>query len=221
MKSLFISATNTNIGKTYTAHFLSDYFNQKGIKTLIAKPIETGNDGSGILDCEAHLNKGRQILPQLRLEDINFYRYVLPASPFVAQLQEENAPKADFSYIAQKINNLSSFCDLLLVEGAGGLMVPIDEKNNMLDLARFLNAHLLLVSGDRLGMINDLVLNKEFLASHDIPCTYVINLMNPQIYRDISKPYIDYLNTTSKSYVYLLQKDIVAIASEILLFCRD
>ncbi|PAF51616.1 dethiobiotin synthase [Helicobacter sp. 13S00477-4] len=221
MKTIFISATNTNIGKTHTSCMLSDYLNQIGLKTLISKPIETGDNGKTRLDCQIHLEKNKKIHPKLTLEDINFYRYKIPASPFVAQIDNPKAPKIDFKYIAKKISELENKCDILLVEGAGGLLVPIDLEHNMFDLAKYLNAHLLLISSDKLGMINDLLLNKEFLKTKNITTTYVINMLDEKNYNKISKPYIDHLNNISKNTIHNLQKDISKITSEILLFAQD
>lgn len=216
MKSLFITATNTNIGKTYSTHILADYLNSIGIKTIISKPIETGDDGNTILDCQKHYQYNLKIDKSLCLEDINFYRYKLPASPFVAKIFEPI--EVDFDLIAQNLNRLSSKCDVLLIEGAGGLMVPINEHHNMLDLAMFLKASLFLVSGDRLGMLNDLLLNIELLKMRQISCIYGINLIDEKAYETISKPYIEYLNTKLTNPIYILQKDISKIALDFLSF---
>lgn len=216
MKSLFITATNTNIGKTYSTHILADYLNSIGIKTIISKPIETGDDGNTILDCQKHYQYNLKIDKTLRLEDINFYRYKLPASPFVAKIFEPI--EVDFDLISQNLNRLSSKCDVLLIEGAGGLMVPINEHHNMLDLAMFLKASLFLVSGDRLGMLNDLLLNIELLKMRQISCIYGINLIDEKAYETISKPYIEYLNTKLTNPIYILQKDISKIALDFLSF---
>lgn len=216
MKSLFITATNTNIGKTYSTHILADYLNSIGIKTIISKPIETGDDGETILDCQKHYQYNLKIDKTLSLEDINFYRYKLPASPFVAKISEPI--EVDFDLIAQNLNRLSSKCDVLLIEGAGGLMVPIDENHNMLDLAILLEASLLLISGDRLGMLNDLLLNIELLKMRQISCIYAINLIDEKTYETISKPYVEYLNTKLTNPIYILQKDISKIALDFLSF---
>lgn len=216
LKSLFITATNTNIGKTYSSHILADYLNSIGIKTIISKPIETGDDGNTILDCQKHYQYNLKIDKTLSLEDINFYRYKLPASPFVAKIYEHI--EIDFDLIARNLHRLSSKCDVLLIEGAGGLMVPIDQNHNMLDLAMFLEASLLLVSGDKLGMLNDLLLNIELLKIREISCIYAINLMDEKTYKSISKPYVEYLNTKLTNPIYILQKDISKIASDFLSF---
>lgn len=187
-----------------------------GIKTIISKPIETGDDGNTILDCQKHHQYNLKIDKTLCLEDINFYRYKLPASPFVAKIYEHT--EIDFNLIAKNLNRLSSKCDVLLIEGAGGLMVPIDQNHNMLDLAMFLKASLLLISGDKLGMLNDLLLNIELLKIRQIPCTYAINLIDEKAYKTISKPYIEYLNTKLTNPIYILQKDISKIASDFLAF---
>ncbi|PAF53088.1 dethiobiotin synthase [Helicobacter sp. 13S00482-2] len=218
MKSFFITATNTDVGKTYSAHLLADHMNSQGIKTIIAKPIETGEDGNTILDCEKHHQYNLKIDKTLHMQDINFYRYKLPASPFVASKHESLDKKVDFNFIGKKLSLLSSKCDVLLIEGAGGLMVPIDEQYNMLDLAIFLKSSLFLISADKLGMINNLLLNIEYLKSRKIPCTYAINLIDEKTYNAISKPYIEYLNTKLSNPIHILQKDMPKITSNLLSF---
>ncbi|PAF44731.1 dethiobiotin synthase [Helicobacter sp. 11S02596-1] len=227
MKTLFISATGTNIGKTYTAGLLSHYCNQQGIKTLVAKPIETGWVGSSDLvggnstpDAIIHLNAAQKAGIDVGLEDVNFYRYGLPASPFVAQMHQPQAPKVDFEFIAKKIMALQKKCDFVIIEGAGGLLVPIGTGDNMFDLAQYLGSHLLLVSSDRLGMLNDLLLNKAFLDSKGFPCTYAINVRDEESYKEISQPYIEYLNAISQKRIHQLQTDMSLIASEVLSFCK-
>ncbi|PAF46928.1 dethiobiotin synthase [Helicobacter sp. 12S02634-8] len=219
MKKLFVSATNTHIGKTYASCLLSEFCNQRGIKTIVLKPIETGNQEGVVLDCHIHWEQGKRVLPDLCLEDVNFYRYTLPASPFVAQAAESEALRVDFAYIKQKVDTMAARCDFVIIEGAGGIMVPIDAYSCMIDLAEYLDTHLLLVSGDRLGMINDLLLNREFLTSRGIPTTYALNIRDFVSYQTISKPYIDYLNHTSPDTIYTLQTQLDTIVNAV--FCSS
>lgn len=215
MKKLFISATNTDIGKTYCGSILAKYLNSIGIKTLLCKPIETGLGYTSLekLDCYHHLKQNQEICPELKLQDINFYLYKLPASPYVANISE--SIKIDFNLIKEKIDYLSSKCDFLIIEGAGGIMVPITSNYNMLDLALFLQSQLLIIIGDKLGMINDLNLNLYFLSQQNISVYYAINLKDLNHYNQISKPYINYLNSIGKN-IFLFQTDLEKLAKKLI-----
>lgn len=204
---IFISATNTNIGKTTIAREMARLYNKQGIKTLLIKPIETGiNATENVGDAALFLEENLKVDNTLSLSDISFYRYVLGASPFVATRFEPHLPPIDFKVIEHKLEVLQDRCDLLVVEGVGGLLVPLDEKSKVVDLALHLKAKLVLVVGDRVGMINDLLLNHHYLSSHKIPCHTTINMQDKRLYYQTSKPFIDHYNSTLKEPVCVFQE---------------
>ncbi|MBS4067900.1 MAG: dethiobiotin synthase [Sulfurimonas sp.] len=187
-KRIFVTATNTNIGKTYTTKLLLKEFASRGLKVGVIKPIETGVvdyplDGEELLECVKELNPK---LWSLEVEDIVPITYELAASPFVAS----NNTALDLKKIISKIEELEASCDIIIIEGAGGLYVPIDENNMMIDLIAKLEAVALLVTHCSIGCINDTLLSKEVLEQRNIPHVTAFNCRDDDTsFSQISEPY--------------------------------
>ncbi|WP_294880251.1 dethiobiotin synthase [Sulfurimonas sp. RIFOXYB12_FULL_35_9] len=183
-----MTATNTNIGKTYTTKLLLKEFASRGLKVGVIKPIETGVvdyplDGEELLECVKELNPK---LWSLEVEDIVPITYELAASPFVAS----NNTALDLKKIISKIEELEASCDIIIIEGAGGLYVPIDENNMMIDLIAKLEAVALLVTHCSIGCINDTLLSKEVLEQRNIPHVTAFNCRDDDTsFSQISEPY--------------------------------
>ncbi|BDQ29329.1 dethiobiotin synthase [Helicobacter ailurogastricus] len=205
-RPIFVSATNTDMGKTTIALKLAKLYNERGIKTFLVKPIETGINTQETSDAETFLEENQHIDPDLTLDDISFYRFVLAASPFVASRFEPHLPPIDFKHIEKKLKALQERCDLLIIEGVGGLLVPLDEKVRIVDLALHLKTKLLLISASKLGMLNDLLLNLHYLSAGKIPCQIAINMLESRAYYQTNKPYIDYLNNSLKDPILVFQE---------------
>lgn len=175
MQKIFITATNTDIGKTHVTLKLLKYFALLGKRVAAIKPIETGvfskpEDGTKLYNLISTLNPE---LSHLRLKDIVPIQYKLPAAPFVAK--GEGA--IDFGVIQEKIDAFADFCDVLLIEGAGGLMVPVDEEHFMIDFIELFGIDkTLLVTSSKLGSINDTLLSIEKLQSSLVDFSWAINL---------------------------------------------
>lgn len=173
MKRIFVTATNTNIGKTYTTKLLLGEFSSRGIRVGAIKPIETGVvdvalDADEILTCLKGLNYE---FKYINLDDIAPITYKLPASPFVASQNTS----LDLKLLDAAVEKLEKLCDLLIIEGAGGLYTPIDENFMMIDLISHFNASALLVTHCSLGCINDTLLNKKALDDRKIEYTIAFN----------------------------------------------
>jgi len=190
MQTLFVSATGTDIGKTYVTLKLIEAFSRRGIRIGVCKPVETGVVDTP-LDAGVLLEACRKVNPAfapLSPEAITAYTFTLPAAPFCADTQGI----IDLEVIDQKIDALQTKCDLLIVEGAGGLMVPITEDFMMIDLAKNLGARLLLVTPSRLGCINDTLLSLEALASREMDFEWCVNLYEDRDhFAEVTQPYYD------------------------------
>lgn len=190
MQSLFITATGTNIGKTHTTLELIEAFAAKGLSVGVYKPIETGvtslaEDASLLLKVCQKVNKN---FKNLTPEDITAYTFPLPAAPFCADTEQV----IKLEKIIEKYHELSQLCDILLVEGAGGLMVPVTKDFMMIDLAKKLNAKVLLVTPSRLGCINDTLLSMEVLKSHSIEFDWCVNLYeDKESFAEVTQPFYD------------------------------
>lgn len=188
-KRIFITATNTDIGKTYTTKSLLKEFASRGMRVGVIKPIETGvidgvaPDGEELLECVKKLNDN---FKTLRVEDIVPIQHTLAAAPFVAS---GNTP-LDLKKINLAIEKLEELCDLLIIEGAGGLYVPIDGNTMMIDLIKYLEATTLLVTHCSLGCINDTLLSSKALLDKKIPHAIAFNCRKgDESFKDISAPY--------------------------------
>jgi len=190
VKLLFVTATNTDIGKTYASLRLIEGFAKEEIRVGICKPIETGVIDDP-LDATKLLKKVQQynseFLP-LKPKDITAYTFTLPASPFCADIDKI----IEIKKIKQKVTELSKLCDLLIIEGAGGLMVPITPNYMMIDLAKELNASVLLVTSSKLGCINDTLLNIEMLKRREINFDWCVNMFKDKDkFEQTTQPFYD------------------------------
>ena len=190
MQPLFITATNTNVGKTHTTLRLIEAFGAQGLSVGAYKPIETGvdcipHDASLLLKACQKVNKN---FKNLTPEDITAYTFPLPAAPFCADLTKE----IKLDKILEKYHELSQLCDILLIEGAGGLMVPITKEFMMIDLAKKLDTKVLLVTPSRLGCINDTLLSMGALRSYSLEFDWCVNLLDDrESFADVTQPFYD------------------------------
>ncbi len=187
-KRIFVTATNTNIGKTYTTKLLLEAFALRGIRVGVIKPIETGvientPDGDMLL---ATVKRVNMEFENIKVADIVPITYELPAAPFVAS---KNTP-LDFVKLDCAIEKIEKLCDILIIEGAGGLYVPIDEKTMMIDLILYYKATALLVTHCTLGCINDTLLSKKALEDKNIQHVVAFNCrQKDESFTTVSQPY--------------------------------
>ena len=190
MTSLFITATGTNVGKTHTTLQLIEALASKGLKVGVYKPIETGvthtaPDATILLEACQKVNEDFKDFTPL---DITAYTFTLPAAPFCADTEHS----IKIEKIIEKYHALSKLCDILLVEGAGGLLVPITKDYTMLDLIQELNIKTLLVTPSRLGCINDTLLSIEALKARNIDFDWCVNLYEDrEDFAKVTQPYYD------------------------------
>ena len=190
MQSIFITATNTDVGKTYTTLKLIEKLAQQGFSVGVFKPIETGVitkpiDASKLLNAVQKNNpKFKNFLPK----DITAYTFSLPSAPFCADIKKI----IKIEKIIEKYNQLSKLCDILLIEGAGGLYVPITKNFMMIDLIQKLNTKALLVTPSRLGCINDTLLSIKALKERKINFDWCVNIYeNKDSFNEVTKPFYD------------------------------
>ncbi len=160
---IFITATNTDVGKTYTTLKLLETLSKQGLKVGVMKPIETGvitqpEDGTKLFEMAKQHHPS---LETLTIKDIVPYQFEFPAAPYVAKGRK----KIDLNVLQNAYEKIEALCDIVLIEGAGGLLVPIEEDFYMYDFIRLFQAKTLLVGHDQLGCINDILLNLHLLDS--------------------------------------------------------
>ena len=165
MISLLITGTDTGIGKTWVGRALSHVLVAAGRKVVAVKPVESGCDSAG-----SHLEDGAllaaatgQAEPRAAL-----FRFTAPVAPALAA--EREGVDIDLDGLVLQIERLGQGADVLLVEGAGGLLSPVTWEWTIVELARSLGAAALVVAPDRLGTINhtQLTLSALELAGIDV-----------------------------------------------------
>lgn len=186
-KTIFVTATATNVGKTYTTLKILELFCAKGVKAVPFKPIETGVetiplDASTLLD-KYHLLYGEDAIC---LDDICPYRFAMPAAPYVAK----NGQDISMETIKSSLQKLKTYADVVVLEGAGGLFVPIERDFFMIDLARELADFTILVSHTGLGCINDALLSKKALQNAQISHELIFNRREGDDFDRISRPFL-------------------------------
>jgi len=187
-KRIFVTATNTDIGKTYTTKLLLKSFAARGLRVGVMKPIETGvvdgnyPDGSELLSLVQELNPA---FLDLQVEDIVPIAYRLPAAPFVAS----DGKALDLATLQAKIERVEKLCDVLILEGAGGLYVPVDDNYMIIDLIEIFGAVALLVTHCALGCINDTLLSKKALEERGIAHAVAFNCRGEESFSQITLPY--------------------------------
>jgi len=193
----FVTATNTDVGKSYASEIFLEKFAKENKKVGYFKPIETGvdtlpQDGLKLLQIVQTLNP--DFTPTIN--EIVPYQFKLPAAPFVAK----GNTKINIQNLLQTAKNLLNYCDVLIVEGAGGLMVPIEKNYFMIDLIKEfqkqLNAKTILIAPSNLGSINDTMLSQTLLKNYNINYEWYINLYkDKESFETVTLPfYKEYFN---------------------------
>jgi len=184
MPGLFIAGTDTGVGKTVVTAGLAAYLRKRGLDCAVMKPVESGCL-PGACDSDAHYLKRITGSPD-EVDLINPYRFEAPLAPGVASRLE--GIEIRFDRIAEAFARLKSFHAHVLVEGAGGLRVPLSGDKDILDLIQFLKIPVLLVGRLSLGTINHTLLSLEVLSQRDIPVAgVVLNTVAEE--RDLSTQY--------------------------------
>ena len=177
---IFITGTDTGVGKTVVACGLAALLRKSGYKVGVMKPAETGceeRDGK-LFPQDAYLLKEASGC-DVPLETICPYRLRDPLAPSMAA--EREGVKIDISLLEKIYGEISSAHDITLVEGAGGLLAPILPSFTYADFAKLLKLPLLVVAPNRLGVINHLLLTLEHASSHGLRVLgYVFNRLNSE-----------------------------------------
>jgi len=177
-KGIFITGTDTGVGKTLVACGLAALLRESGYKVGVMKPAETGceeREGRFFPQDAFYLKEASGC--EEPLEKICPYRLKEPLAPSVAA--ERSGVKIDIGLIERLYGELSSKHDITIVEGAGGLLVPLLPHYTYADLARQLKLPLLVVAANRLGAINHLLLTLDHASCRGLQVLgYVFNRLN-------------------------------------------
>ncbi|MEC4678751.1 MAG: dethiobiotin synthase [Nitrospirota bacterium] len=160
-KGIFVTGTGTGVGKTLISGAIVRALGNKGYDCGVMKPIESGCDAGkrGLQPKDAlYLQQAAKLQDEIEL--INPCRFQAPLAPYAAVLQGE--PDISWALIQDCYRQLSERHEAILIEGAGGLMVPIRADQDMSELAHLFGFPVLLVAQSGLGTINHTLLSLEY-----------------------------------------------------------
>ncbi len=165
MKSYFITGTDTGVGKTLITCALLHAMQTRGLKAVAMKPIAAGTEAVHGMneDVEAFMRLSGRRFP---LRDINPYCFAEAIAPHIAA-QHEGA-NVDLDVIRAAYTRLQAASEVVLVEGAGGFLVPLSATRSMAELPVALGLDVVLVVGMRLGCLNHALLTAEALRARGL-----------------------------------------------------
>lgn len=173
MKGIFITGTDTSVGKTYVAAGIVRTLRQQGVDVGVMKPVETGCDAAeaGLVPADAsRLMDAAGVDDPLEL--VNPYSLALPLAPYVAAVIEN--VNIDKGVILSCFKTLSERHEFMIIESAGGIMVPIVQDYLYLDLASDMGLPALIVARPGLGTINHTLLTVSVLKSRGVKTVGVV-----------------------------------------------
>jgi dethiobiotin synthetase len=163
---IFVTGTDTGIGKTFVTAGLAAVMQSLGYKAGVYKPIQSG----------AEVKNGFLVSPDLAyvkkldfyVETLSTYLLKTPAAPAIAA--EREGVKINMASVTREFLTLKQSCDVVLVEGAGGLLVPVTKQETMADVAKQLDIPVVIIARPDLGTINHtlLTINQAKASGLDI-----------------------------------------------------
>ncbi len=180
VESLFITGTDTDVGKTCITAGLATLLHKQDIDVGVMKPFATGTNSSNpdltdvnILIRAAHCNDPQSL--------INPQHYQLPASPYTAAKSSRVQP--DMNLVISSFTQLCNRHDMILVEGIGGIMTPITRDYFVYNMIKQMGIRTVIVTRNRVGTINHTLLTVEMCRTHEIPiCGIIINAIDSDGY---------------------------------------
>ena len=160
---LFVTGTDTGVGKTIVTCAIASVLAGKGLKVGVFKPFATGSrrDRLGQLVHDDALALQQCSGCSLPLKVINPIRYEPPLAPAVAAHELGQSP--DMEFVAQCLEQIDQASDVVLIEGVGGLLVPLADRYTVLDLIAALRFPVLVVTRAGLGTLNHTAMTVRLL----------------------------------------------------------
>lgn len=211
MRRLFVTGTDTGVGKTFVTTVLARRARALGRSVFAFKPIETGCariDGRLIGADQELVSEAAGDWQQG--EQRGVYRLLQPAAPLVAARAEGIA--VDMERITAVANSAPEV-DVLLVEGAGGWRVPITEADDMSALARRLDVSVLVVARATLGTINHTLLTIEAVERDDLLVAGVVLSRRPEDDLELALSNVDEIGRRWSGTILLLDTEPRALDS--------
>ena len=177
-RGIFITGTDTGVGKTLFTCGLARWLRSYGYRVGVMKPAETGcvmRDGALYPEDAWQLKEASECA--VSIEKICPYRLPEPLAPSIAA--ERAGTRIDIDHLLTVFDEIKAAHDITLVEGAGGLMVPLLPSYTFADFARVAKLPVIVVAANRLGAINHLLLTLEHASCKELLLLgYVLNQLS-------------------------------------------
>lgn len=173
--SYFITGTDTSVGKTLVSCALLYAFAAQGKRVVGFKPVAAGCDEDDHNDDAKLLRDASTV--RATYGQINPYCFPHPIAPHLSA--RHAGSRIDFSRIFASYDELAGQSDEVIVEGVGGFCIPLNEKQDSVDLVKQLEIPVILVVGMRLGCLNHALLTLRAIANAQIECAgWVANVLD-------------------------------------------
>ncbi len=172
MKSLFITGTDTDVGKTYIAAGLAVAFRKMGIDVGVMKPFAAGRAEKKGYKSEdiVILSRAAKACDPEKLVNPQFF--LIPASPYTAWKTLKTKPK--ISTILSSFKKLTRLHDMILVEGMGGIMTPILKDYYVTNLIKEMKIPTVIVTRSKIGTVNHTIMTCKMCEKYKIPVKGII-----------------------------------------------
>ncbi|MEO8991912.1 MAG: dethiobiotin synthase [Nitrosospira sp.] len=176
-RGYFITGTGTGVGKTLVSCALLHAFAAQGSTVIGMKPVAAGCENGKWMDVELLAAASNVSAP---LEQINPYAFIPPIAPHIAAIRA--GTEIDIDIIYQACLELKKIADVVIVEGVGGFLVPLNGHQNSADMAKALGLSVILVVGMQLGCLNHALLTAQAVQVAGLSLAgWVANQIDPQM----------------------------------------
>jgi dethiobiotin synthetase len=180
---VFVTGTDTGVGKTLIACALLHRLRARGLRALGMKPVAAGVEptpqGPANPDVVALRRASSWAAP---LNQVNPYCFEPPVAPHLAA--QEAGVRIEIAPIRRAFDALRATADAIVVEGVGGFLVPLNDREDAADLAVALALPVVLVVGMRLGCLNHALLTQQAVAARSLRlCGWIANSIDPHMAR--------------------------------------
>lgn len=183
MKGAFITATGTGVGKTWLATALTTACVQRGKRVAAIKPIETGVDPDPVDAVQLARACGNESLANAS----GLYRAKEPLAPYA--IEKRGGPSVgSLRELAKRVRELANDADYVIVEGVGGVLVPIDREHTIADLGALLDLQTVVVARNALGVLSYTITAIEALRRRKVSVrAIVLNHVERDLQNDMSR----------------------------------
>jgi len=171
MNGLFITGTDTDVGKTALSALLLAEYRRQEINAAPMKPVQTGCE-DGVPDLDYSLSMASMEVDPQTYANMAPYRFEPSCSPHLAA--ERAGTEIDIAEMVIAARALATNYDVVLAEGAGGLIVPLNQRETMLDLMHALKFPILITARPGLGTINHTLMSIRILRSEGLEIAGVV-----------------------------------------------